>query len=327
MLMSTRDDIRYGFAVGRVRVLEARLLSRSVYERLIDAPDFAEQRRVLSETACGRYLEHAETAGDVERALDSSLGDLYDEFLCETGLPEAVVRYFRLQYDYRNLRIALKTRVLGIPVSGMSTLGTIEPSAFAGSGEALPEQMAALLTTWDEAEQTPPLADVENAVDHALFAALISEAERSRIPFLRQLTRLRIDLAVIRVLLRANKKHLGAAAVLDSLVEGGTPALRDLASDAAEMDAEELAEAILDTRAVPGLQMDDLTSLERYDLAAAALEAARMASARMTPSGAEPVLAYVLAREAEIVALRVALVGRLSGLDREAVRERLRGVM
>ncbi len=327
MLTSTRDDIRYGFAVGRVRVLQAKLLSRSVYERLIDAPDFAEQRRVLSETAFGRYLEHAETAEDVERALDSSLGDLYDEFLCEAGLPDAVMRFFRVQYDFRNLRIALKTRILGMPPGGMSALGTIEPSAFTGSGEALPDDMAALLTAWDEFEQAPPLSDVESAVDHALFEALAREAKRSRIPFLRQLTRLRIDLAVIRVLLRANKKHLGAGAVLDSLVEGGTPALRELAPDAARMDAEELAEAIVDTRAVPGLEMDDLTSLERYDLAAAALEAARMASARRAPSGAEPVLAYVLAREAEVVALRVALVGRLSGLDRDAVRERLRGVM
>ncbi|MBN2248181.1 MAG: V-type ATPase subunit [Coriobacteriia bacterium] len=327
MLTSTRDDIRYGFAVGRVRVLQARLLSRSVYERLIDAPDFAEQRRVLSETAFGRYLEHADTSEDVERALDASLGDLYDEFLLGAGLPEAVVRYFRLPYDYRNLRTALKTRVLGMTAPGLSALGTIEPAAFAGSGEGLPDEMASLLTRWDEAEQAPPLADIETAVDHALFAALAGEAKRSRIPFLRELTTLRIDLAVIRVLLRANGKRLAPAAVLDSLIDGGTSALLTLAPVAGRMDAEELAGLIVDTRAVPGLGEADLTSLERYDLAAAALDAARMASARRAPSGPEPVLAYVLGREAEVVALRVALVGRLSGLDREAVRERLRGVM
>lgn len=327
MLTSTRDDIRYGFAVGRVRVLQSRLLSRSVYERLIDAPDFAEQRKVLSETAFGRYLENAETAGDVERALDASLGDLYNDFLLGAGLPDAVARYFRLPYDYRNLRTALKTRVLGMTTPGLSALGTIEPAAFTGSGEGLPDEMAALLTAWDEAEQAPPLSDIETTVDHALFAALAGEAKRSRVGFLRELTALRIDLAVIRVLLRANGKRLAPAAVLDSLVEGGTPALLALAPAAGRMDAEELAEAILATRAAPGLEVADLTDLERYDLAAAALDAARMTSARMAPSGPEPVLAYVLGREAEVVALRIALVGRLSGLDREAVRERLRGVM
>ncbi|MDY0341233.1 MAG: V-type ATPase subunit [Coriobacteriia bacterium] len=327
MLTSTRDDIRYGFAVGRVRILQSRLLSRSVYERLIDAPDFAEQRRVLSETAIGHYLESAETAEDVERALDASLGDLYDDFLLEAGLPDAVARYFRLPYDYRNLRTALKTRVLGMTTPGLSALGTIEPTAFNGSGEGLPGEIAALFTAWDEAEQAPPLSDIETSVDRALFAALTEEAKRSKVGFLRGLTTLRIDLAVIRVLLRANGKRLVPAAVSDSLVEGGTSALRALAPDAGRMDAEELAEAIVATHAAVGLEVADLINLERYDLAASALEAARMASARMAPSGPEPVLAYVLGREAEVVALRIALVGRLSGLDREAVRERLRGVM
>lgn len=327
VLTSVRDDIRYGFAVGRVRVLQARLLSRSVYERLIDAPDFVEQQRVLSETAFGRYLEHAATAGDVERALDVSLGDLYDEFLLGAGLPEAVVRYFRLPYDYRNLRTALKTRVLDMMPPDPSSLGTIDPAAFAGSGEGLPEEMGALFTAWDDDDDTPPLEEIETAVDRALFAALVAEAKRSRVPFLRELTELRIDLAVIRVLLRANSKRLAPAALERSLIEGGTPSLAALAGGAGRMDAEELAEAIIATHAVPGLDVADLTSLERYDLAAASLEAARMVEARMAPSGPEPVLAYVLGREAEVVALRVALVGRLVGLDRDAVRERLRGVM
>lgn len=326
-LTSTRDDIKYGFAVGRVRVLQAKLLSRSVYERLIDAPDFAEQRRVLSETAFGRYLEHAQTAEDVERALDASLGDLYGEFLLEAGLPEAVVRFFRLPYDYRNLRATLKSRVLGAASPALSALGTVEPSAFAGSGEELPAEMAAILTAWDEAEEQPALADLETVVDHALFDALAGEAKRSRVAFLRELMTLRIDLATIRVLLRANAKRLPAATVRAALIDGGTKRLRDLMVEVGRMDAEELAEAIIGTRAVAGLEIRDLLDLDRYDLVAGALEARRMASARMAPSGAEPVLAYVLARESEVVALRTVLVGRLVGLDREAVRERLKGML
>lgn len=326
-LTSTRDDIKYGFAVGRVRVLQAKLLSRSVFERLIDAPDFAEQRRVLSETAFGRYLEHAQTAEDVERALDASLGDLYGEFLLEAGLPEAVVRFFRLPYDYRNLRAALKTRALGVGPPALSALGTVELSAFSGAGEGLPGEMAAILTAWDEAEEQPLLADLEAEVDHALFEALAGEAKRSRVVFLRELITLRIDLATIRVLLRANAKRLPAAAVRAALIDGGTKRLRDLAAEVGRMDAEELAEAIIGARAVAGLEIRDLLDLDRYDLVAGALEAQRMASARMAPSGAEPVLAYVLAREGEVVALRTVLVGRLVGLDREAVRERLRGLL
>ena len=89
-----RDDIRYGYAVGRVRVLEGKLLSRGTFERLLDAADLREQKRVLAETHVGRYLESAETAADVERALEASLADLYDEFLARADLPASVVTYF-----------------------------------------------------------------------------------------------------------------------------------------------------------------------------------------------------------------------------------------
>jgi len=326
-LTSTRDDIKYGFAVGRVRVLQSKLLSRSVYERLIDAPGLAEQLRVLSETGYGRYLEQARTAEEVERALEDSLGDLYSEFLLEAGLPEPVVRFFRLPYDYRNLRAALKARVLGVPAPVLSTLGTLEPAVFSGAGDALPDEMAALFTQWDEAEEQPSLWEIETAVDRALFEALAREAKRSRVAFLRELMTLRIDLANIRVLLRANAKSLSPSAVLPALIDGGTDRLRDLVVEVGSTDAAELAEAIVATRAVSGLTARDLLDLERYDLVAAGLEAERMASARMAPNGPEPVLAYVLAREAEVAALRTVLVGRMVGLDRETVRERLRGLL
>ena len=146
-----RDDIRYGYAVGRVRVLDGRLLSRTTFERLLDAPDLREQKRILAETHVGRYLEGAETAGEVERALDASLADLYDEFLLHADLPAAVVAYFRLPYDYANLRAALKARVLGIAAGELSALGSAPPEAFASDGSGLPEEMRELLVRWDDA--------------------------------------------------------------------------------------------------------------------------------------------------------------------------------
>ena len=71
------DPQRYGFAVGRVRVLETRLLKKSHFERLLDASSLFEQKRILSETIYGGYLENVNTADDIEIALDRSIADLY----------------------------------------------------------------------------------------------------------------------------------------------------------------------------------------------------------------------------------------------------------
>lgn len=326
--MRIRDDIRYGYAVGRVRVLEGRLLGRGTLERLLDAPDLKEQKRILAETHVGRYLEGVDSAEGIERALESSLLDLYDDFLERADLPEAVVRYFQLPHDFANARAVVKARVLGIPADGLlSGLGSIPAESFLGAGADLPEPFGTLVTTWDGAEDRPSLDEVEVAIDRVLFGALVAAAKQSRVRFLRDLTCLRIDVANARLMLRARAKAMPGYELAARVLEGGTASLAALATAATRMSAEELADAIVKTRALGRATSADLADLERFDMVGDALIAERMLAARHAPGGAEPVLAYVLAREAEVRLLRAVLVGRLAGLDaatvRASVRERL----
>lgn len=321
---SIRDDIRYGFAVGRVRVLETRLLSRGTYERLLDAPDLREQRRVLAETHVGRYLEGAGTAEDIERGLEASLADLYDEFLDKADLPEPVQRYFRIPHDYDNLRLALKARVLRTGERpSLSTLGSAAAGAFAGDGAALPPRLRELFTAFDAAEEPADPDAIESLVDRALFAALGAAATESRLAFLARLTALRVDLANARVLVRSRGRTLLAAQVDERLIDGGNARLRSIARGVAGMSAADLAGALTNTGALGRVEEADVADLERFDALTAARLAARMGEARRA-GGAAPVLAYVLGREAEALLLRTVLVGRLAGLDREFVRGRLK---
>ncbi len=318
------DDIRYGYAVGRVRVLDGRMLSRATFERLLDAPDLREQKRILAETHVGRYIESAETAAEVEQALSASLADLYDEFLERADLPPAVVTFFQVPYDYANLRASLKARVLGVGAGELSPLGSLPVEAFGGDGADLPVEMRSLLTMFDDAEEPPALDDVEALVDGALFEALASAARASKVRFLRELATLRIDLANTRLLIRARAKGLRSAEVVSRLVPGGSKALGKLASGLTGMSAADLAAAIVDTRVLGRLNETELVDIERFDTLADSLVAERMLAARRAAGGAEPVLAYVLGREAEVMLLRTAVVGRLAGLDRESVRTRLK---
>lgn len=323
-MVRIRDDIRYGYAVGRVRVLDGRLLSRNTFERLLDAFDLREQKRILAETHVGRYLEGAETAGEVERALDASLADLYEDFLLHADLPPAVVAYFRLPYDYANLRAALKARVLGVPAAEPSALGSLPAEAYLGFGEGLPEEMRALLVRWDDAEEPPALDDLEAAVDGALFEALAAAARASKVRFLRELAALRIDLANARLMVRARAKGLRSSEIESRLVPGGSKELAAVAAAVPALSAAELAATIAGVGALGNVSEADLADIERFDLMADSLLAGRMREARRAAGGAEPVLAYILGREAEVLLLRTAVVGRLAGLDRETVRARLR---
>ena len=46
--------------------------------------------------------------------------------------------------------------------------------------------------------------------------------------------------------------------------------------------------------------------------------------ARFVSFGEAPVIAYLAAKEAEIVAIRIIMTGRLAGLPTDVIRERLR---
>jgi V/A-type H+-transporting ATPase subunit C len=321
-----RDAIRYGFAVGKARVLETRALDAAAYERLLDASGFAEQKRLLSESVYGRYLEAAETAEDVEEGLDDALGDFY-RFLDKAALPEPVVRYFRLPYDFANLKAVAKARLLGASEGGLLFRhGSVDTDLFAGELVDLPGPLGktAALLSGEEADvrdrrEGVDTAAVDRLVDRAMFAELALIAKQSKSRFLVNLARLGIDLANVRTLARARARGVSARAVGDQLIEGGSVAVSALVP-LVELSAEDLATAL---GRIPGLHALAHASLGEMATLDATLESVTWAAlrrARVGNVGAEPVISYVLERESEVASLRVLLVGTLRGLDRETLR-------
>lgn len=318
------DSTRYGFAVGRVMVLRTRLLSRASFERLLDAPTFADQRRVLSETHFGRFVEHVSTPAEVEHAVDESLRDLYEEFLEHAGLPDAIVSYFRVPYDFAALKGVLKARALGVPVEMPQVpLGLVPLEAFADP-RALAGVLGAVARVILDADPIPASEEIDAAVDHAMFRELARLARASRVDYLERLAAREIDATNAKVLLRCAIARRTPDAARAMLVPGGewnAGALADLVRKPAE-----LVDAVMAAKVLPGATPADLLELTRLDpLTDAAVgrlvrEAVRMAV------GPEPVLGYVLSRRAEAVTVRALLVGRLAGLPRDVVASRLREV-
>lgn len=322
--MARGDAIEYGFATGRVMVLRTRLLSRATYERLLDAPTFDDQRRVLTETHFGRFLDGVHSASDVERAVDESLRDLYEDFLHRAGLPAPVVAYFEAPYDFSELKSALRARLLGVAVASPSLhLGALDPADF----ESLEELPGALGETARAALAVGAGIGAETLdamVDAALFKELARLARASRIALLVKLVACQADAANAKVLLRCAVARRSAADARAMLVPGGT---WNAASAAALVDdPTALAEAVLASRVLSAPAPADLLDLERLDVIVTAATASLEREAARGPIGPEPVLGYVLQRRGEAITVRAVLVGRLAGLPREMVASRVRGL-
>ncbi|KAF0208726.1 MAG: V-type H+-transporting ATPase subunit [Actinobacteria bacterium] len=325
LLKAVRDAQRYGFAVGKVRVLQTRIFGAGTYERLLDAPTFSEQMRVVSDTIYGRYLEDAKSADDVEDGLERALDDFY-RFLDDANLPDAVVRFFRVRYDYANVRAILKARALGVSTEGMVVgLGTVSTEVVTGPVAGLPPFLGDIVwaltpvagESWVGAEA------IDATVEAALFADLVHTAHASKSSTLRELAALTVDVANARSAVRAHRRGVPAGVLAGMLHGGGAIKVADIEA-AYELPFDEFIEVLAASRALKGVTADELAADGGLDVVLDNLVARFVRRVRVVPFGPEPVIAYVMAREAEVVAVRTLLIGRLAGLDREALRRRLR---
>ncbi|MDK2814790.1 MAG: V/A-type H+/Na+-transporting ATPase subunit, partial [Thermoanaerobacter sp.] len=121
--MVVEQDFLY--ASGRIRSLENKLLSRAIVERILEVEDMDAVIRVLSETDYASDFEELENIYDFEKALENSMKKTL-EMIKGSLKDHRAVRFFTLKYDYHNLKVLLKSRILGIDVpKNLSTLGEV----------------------------------------------------------------------------------------------------------------------------------------------------------------------------------------------------------
>lgn len=331
MARTVRESIRYGFAVGKARVLETRVFGSDVYERLLDAPSFDEQKRILSDTPFGRVLEGATTVEDVERGLELALEDFYG-FLEEARLPDEVIRFFRVRYDYANVKALLKAETTGAPLASLLVAhGTVDRDRFLGPVDELPDFLAdtyrgasgAEEGRGRDAEAAPFPGSRETEVDAAMYRDLAQTARRSRSEFLKGLAALMIDVADARAVVRARLAGRPHAELSRILLDGGSIKPKEF-EDLYTLPATELGARLGQVPALSGLSPSDAADLQRLDVIADNVVIAYVRKSRVVPFGPEPVIGYVMAREAQVITLRVVLIGKITGVGAEELRARLR---
>lgn len=332
-LLETRfeQDGAYAFATGRVRALEAKLLTRAHYQRLLDAADAPEAWRALAEMGYAKAAER--TLEEYEHVLTDELRELYALFRELSPAPERT-EWLPRRYDFHNVKVYLKAKLLGEdPTEGvLEGVGTVPPklieaSVNTGVWSALPVELADAGARAQRAyESTRQAQLIDTVIDQSLFGYL--QAATARHPFARALIAIWGDLLNLKSLARAKimgKDRAFASRVLvpaGSLEELRALALMDVGL---ETWADELRHTAYSEVLSRGLaywgERRSLALLEKLsdDFVIHFLKRAHLAL-----YGAEPLIAYVLAKETELKNIRIILVGKLNGLAKEIIEEHLR---
>lgn len=328
--MKQIKDIDYIFLSTRIKAMERGLLTRERIERMLDAPTTEEAAKVLTE--CG-YSEMTEiTSAELERVLAEQQKKVMADL--SSGAPDKnLVDIFKLRYDYHNAKVLVKAEALGIE----------QDRLLQGGGRYDPETLAADYRREDMSGCTdffrrgisrareilgatgdPQQADF--ILDRACFEEMSAMAADTDSRFLRDYVALSIDVANLRAFVRASRLDKGPDFLNQVLVPGGTVSIRSLAMARGEelgslFRLGSLSEAAAEGAAKSAPGSGSLTEFERLcDNALMDF----LSDGRRVPFGAEPIVGYLFAREAETTAIRTILSGRMAGLDGSTIRQRLR---
>ncbi|MDY6796460.1 MAG: V-type ATPase subunit [Actinomycetota bacterium] len=329
------QPLKYGYASGRIKVMERTLLQKQQVDRLINA-DFEECKRILMETDYGPFLADARVARKVEEGLQDYLAGTY-AFFKDPTVPGWLEDFFLSRYDLHNLRVLFKERFFEREEpDALLPFSRVDPDLMRAAvrnsnWNELPAWMAgvaAKLAGRMELEPDPQLVDV--ILDRFFLEHRLEIVGKVRSTLVRDFCRMTIDLANIKVLLRCERMGKPASFAAEAMADGGTID-RGVLLQALGKGMETMIKSVGDRRYVELLVenidlADKKVRLTHFDRAADDFVLDFLRQARRVAAGPDTVIGFIYAKENEVMLLRIILMGKLHALTPERIDNQLRGV-
>ena len=323
--MSHRKDTDYLSVSARIRAMENRLLTRERMDRMIDAADDGEARKVLAE--CG-YPE----GGSLDQALAQARADVFRDM--ESAVPDPrLVEIFQLKYDYHNGKTLLKAAAMGRdPQPLLLPGGRYDPAELTegwrreelrGCSPAFQKAMTQAKALLEDSHD-PQQADL--ILDRACFEEMAQLARDLDSRFLQRYVQLLVDVANLRTAVRVHRMGREPEFLRQVLLPGGNVSEQSIAAARGENLGDLFHTGGLAQAAELGAKLAQPGAGAMTDFERACDDAvtAYLASERRVPFGEEPVVGYLYAREAEFTAIRTIFAGRAAKLEGDVIRRRLR---
>lgn len=124
------DEYSWASAVGRIRVLEQRLLAEPELRQLAESGSLETALAALRDSLYGPHVERLQDSARFDHALEQALSEEYKMITGMSPEPE-VIMVFRARYDFHNLKVVARSRLLGMPweEQAVSRMGNIAPGA------------------------------------------------------------------------------------------------------------------------------------------------------------------------------------------------------
>lgn len=327
-----RSDFIQG--VTRTKVIETRLLSQDKINRMIESPDISDGLRLLSETEYSSSFSGITNPAAYEKVLSSELIRVY-EIMREISPDPIVVDLLALKYDYHNLKVMIKEKLVDKDLDYLYMSVSVVPPEFmkraylTGDYKKIPREFKkAIKAVEDDYSKNSDPQRIDFILDEHYFNHFYSMAEATKIDLFINYVQDLIDFTNIQSLIRLKKQNKNLDFAKDVILDKGK-IKKDEILEAFDCSIDELVgrfkESKVSENLVKGLnsykETGRLSVFEKYK------DDYLMQINKVSKNiniGPEPIFSYIVAKETEIKTLRIILVGKLNNLSPDVIRERVR---
>lgn len=315
----------YTYAVARIRFRETKLLSDTDLDAMLASKDVEAVMRLLHDKGWGDNNDcRPEELFSLE---EKKLWDFIDEVVED----RSTLNFLLVPNDFHNLKVALKCITRDIKPDGMMIENAIvEPKKLYDAlqkreygelseflQEVAKEAMTTLLQTSDG-----QLCDI--IVDKACMEYVYQLGKESDNEIIRLYCELFVAAADIKIAIRSAKTHKKLDFIKRSLADCDSLDIDALSSAAVDgVDAVISYLGTTEYRSAVDAISDSMSSFEKWcddkltDV---------MKPQKWEPFGIGPIVAFIIARQNEIKAVRMILSAKVNGLSDDTIKERLRGM-
>ncbi len=324
----------YAYASARIRAKEPKLLGKSHFDRMLEAPVAAEAYKVLAESEYGKTGGNTTSVFAFEELLAGEMQKCY-QLLMEIAPQAELLKAFQRRHDYFNIKVLLKAEF-----SGKQTLPILMETGTIGS-----EAMSRMIRERDYSELTPIMQEmieetrdvfsrtqdpqaVDLLLDRASYRQLTADLNGIGSPYLHTIARIMTDITNIKMFIRARSLNKSWDFIRKLLLEDGS--IREKVwLENGEKPVDDFVEEIRTSEygEVTGKGWElykaknNISGLEKL-LDDLLMKFVR--EAKMVTMGVEPLIAYLFAKETEIRNVRIIMTGKINKLPVDLIRERLR---
>jgi V/A-type H+-transporting ATPase subunit C len=328
------DDVRYAYALGRIRALETKLITGERLDRMAEASDIDELLRIWGETQYADSLSRMGSPWEYEAVLEDEMRKTM-KLMVELSRDPALTSLFQHRYDFHNMKVALKESYGGEPLdSAYIALGTIPVQRLRDAvreeesvGNLLPPLRSALEEVMGAFPETQDPKWIDILLDRATFGTFLEVATREKCPFLHELLQGEIDLINILSLFRIRWVNGEKSFFNEVFLEGGTLS-RNFMSSIFEENLDTIPSRFSHTSYVH-MVTEGLTGLQTRE-SFTVFEAMKeefllkyIKGADLIAFGIEPLIAYLYKKEREIRTVRTIFVGLLNNVPPEIIKEEI----